>query len=72
MKPMLDLARDLAGGTPETLALALLGRREPLRPSAGEEAVVGDQTPATETTAHESNDDDIAKAAVAARWSPPA
>lgn len=30
--PMLDPQRDLAGATPETLALALLGRSEPLRP----------------------------------------
>lgn len=35
MKPMLDPARDLAGATPETLALARLGRREPLRPRPG-------------------------------------
>ena len=39
-KPMLDPKRDLAGATPETLALALFRRTVPLRPGTRRKAVV--------------------------------
>ena len=55
--PMLDPKRDLAGATPETLALALLGRREPLRPGPAREPVVGDESPVAEGLPHEPGDD---------------
>ena len=55
--PKLDPKIDLAGATPETLMLALLGRCEPLRPRPGVEAVVGDETPVAEGLPHEPGDD---------------
>ena len=54
MRPMLDLARDLAGATPETLARALFRRVEPLRPRPGGEAVIGDEVAVEEVAADES------------------
>lgn len=42
-KPKLDPDVDLAGATPETLALALLGRKPKLQPDAGNQPVVGDE-----------------------------
>ena len=54
--PMLDPARDLAGATPETLALALLGG-EPSRPRAGGESVVGDEPAVAESASHKPGDD---------------
>ena len=56
-KPKLDPERDLAGATPETLALALLGKRPPLRPGPGGQAVVGDEPSVRERTPRKPDDD---------------
>lgn len=46
--PKLDPDRDLAGAKPETLALALLGRKPQLRPGSGGETIVGNELPVGE------------------------
>ena len=56
-RPKLDPKVDLAGATPETLALALLGKRPPLRSGAGGQPVVGDEPPVAEGAPHEPGDD---------------
>ena len=58
MRPrMMDPERDLKGATPETLARALLRRKEPLiRPGGGIQPVVGDQIPVEEVPSDEPDD----------------
>ena len=53
--PMLDPKRDLAGATPETLALALLGK-PPSGPRPGGESVVPDEPLVGQGPAHEPGD----------------
>ena len=56
-RPKLDPKVDLVGATPETLALALLGKRPQSGARAGGEPVVGDEAPVAEGTPHEAGDD---------------
>lgn len=55
-RPKLDPKRDLAGATPETLALALLGKKPKKLPGAGSEPVVGDEAPVEQPPADETGD----------------
>lgn len=55
-KPMLDPERDLAGATPETLALALLGRKPKGLPRPVRKPVGSDQDVVEEPAPDEAGD----------------
>ena len=56
-RPKLDPRVDLAGATPEILGRSLFRRGEPLRPSAGGQPVVGDETTVAGGASYEPGDD---------------
>ena len=55
-RPKLDPKRDLAGATPETLVLALLGKKPKDLPRAGRKPVVSDERPVEQPATDEAGD----------------